>query len=113
MINSLQNCIKRRVRFEIACNTALQRSRKSALAQYLPEKVWLVLWNLVLLQGLQGVPIEQLEKRELELLFEYSLEYDLESARYAYRTEQAKKAKNAPPENEVMKALGYTEEELL
>lgn len=55
----------------------------------------------------------ELESWALDIVFEFSLEYDLETARHAYRTGKAEEQKKARPDDEVMKTLGFTDADLV
>ena len=75
--------------------------------------MFLLLWKQVLLTGWTEAAKHELESWALELVFEFSLEYDLETARHTYRMERAEEQKAARPDDEVMKTLGFTDADLL
>lgn len=67
----------------------------------------------MLLTGWTAAAKHDLESWALEIIFEFSLEYDLETARQAYRSEKAEEQKKTRPDDDVMKTLGFTDEDLL
>ena len=71
------------------------------------------MWNQVFLTGFKEVQPNNLEPLALDLLLEFSLEYDIETARAAYHKNKAERAKKARPEKDVMKELGFSEKDLM
>ena len=67
----------------------------------------------MLLTGWTAAAKHDLESWALDITFEFSLEYDLEMARQAYRQEKAEEQKKTRPDDTVMEALGFTNEDLL
>lgn len=67
------------------------------------------MWNMVFLTGLREKQLAKLDTYILYLLFEFSIEYDINAIREGKRQKKAEKAEKAPPSDDVMKALGYKE----
>ena len=62
----------------------------------------------MLLTGWTAAAKHDLESWALETIFEFSLDYDLETARHAYRQQKTEEQKKSRPDDKVMEALGYT-----
>ncbi len=65
------------------------------------------MWSMVHLTELREVPIEKLDDWALDLWFEFSIEYDINSMRMARQEERIKIQKQAKPDKKVLDALGY------
>lgn len=65
------------------------------------------MWMQTFLTGMDAKQLANLDTFMLDLLFEFSIEYDIQSMREAYRQKKIKEAKNASPSDDVMQALGY------
>ena len=65
------------------------------------------MWQIMISMGIETKRLANLDILMLNLLFEFSLEYDIEGIRKAHQKEKVEKQKQAPPPNDVMRALGY------
>lgn len=65
------------------------------------------MWQVVFSTGLKTKQLANLDMLMLNLLFEFSIEYDIEGIRKANQNRKAEKEKQVPPSDDVMKALGY------
>lgn len=65
------------------------------------------MWVQTFMLGMKSQQIDNLDIFVLNLFFEFSLEYDIEAIRKAHREKMIEDAKKAPPDPEVMRALGY------
>ena len=66
-----------------------------------------MMWQIMFLTRIEAKQLANLDVLILNLLFEFSLEYDIEGIRKAHQKEKVDKQKQAPPPNDVMRALGY------
>lgn len=62
---------------------------------------------MVFLTGLKETQLINLDVFVLNLLFEFSIEYDIQHIKDGYTQKKIEDKKNAPPDDEVMKLLGY------
>ena len=65
------------------------------------------MWTQTFISGVNAKQLANLDTFILNLLFEFSVEYDIQSIRDAYKQNEINKQKNAPPTDDVMQALGY------
>lgn len=65
------------------------------------------MWQIMISVGIEMNRLANLDILMLNLLFEFSLEYDIEGIRKAHQKGKVEKQKQAPPPNDVMRALGY------
>lgn len=66
-----------------------------------------MMWQMTILTGIEIKQLVNLDILILNLLFEFSLEYDIEGIRKAHQKEKVEKQKQAPPPDDVMRTLGY------
>ena len=63
----------------------------------------MMMWSMVFLKGLEAKQLAKLDLLMLNLLFEFSIEYDINLIIQG----RAKEKHKAPPPEDVMKELGY------
>ena len=63
----------------------------------------MMMWSMVFLKGLEAKQLAKLDLLMLNLLFEFSIEYDINHIIQG----RAKEKLKAPPPEDVMKELGY------
>lgn len=65
------------------------------------------MWQMMISMGIETERLANLDMLILNLLFEFSVEYDIKGIRKAHQKEKIEKQKQVPPSDDVMMALGY------